>query len=308
MTSALDALYAWWVRAADFAQAHRRIVWVAGAPLMVLALAAINRFVLLGFPNSGDEYAYLYQARTLAAGRLWNPPIEPADVFAFNYIVQEPGRAFGTFPLGWPLAIAAAIRLGIPAWLVNPLIGALTIGLVWQLGLRLYNHRAAVSAAALVAVSPFFLFNAASYFSHTFCGALLVWAAWLAAREDRSPAWVPLGAGLLIGWAVLTRYFTGAVCAVPIAVWLLRSGTPRLRTAALFVLGGLPWVLLLGWYNTLLGGSPWHLTTRPLTYSLWFADNFMLRGADMLATHLLRHLAWRRPRCWSRISCISARL
>jgi len=41
-TVGLDALYARWVRAADWAQAHRAVVWAAGAPLVVLALVAIN--------------------------------------------------------------------------------------------------------------------------------------------------------------------------------------------------------------------------------------------------------------------------
>ena len=195
----LDTLYSRWVRAADWAQAHRAVVWAAGAPLVVLALVAINRWVLLDFPNSGDEYVYLYQAQTMAAGRLWNAPIEPAEVFAVNYIVQEPGRVFGSFPVGWPLALAAVIRMGVPPWLLNPILGALTLGLVWQLGSRLYSPRVGVSAAALVAVSPFFLFNGASYFSHTFCGALLLGAACLSAREDRTPAWVPMAAGLLVG-------------------------------------------------------------------------------------------------------------
>jgi len=291
----LNALYARWVCAADLAHVHRAAVWAAGAPLVAAALVAINQLVLLDFPNSGDEYAYLYQASTMAAGRLWNAPIGPADVFVFNYIVQEPGRVFGSFPAGWPLALAAGLAAGLPPWLLNPVFGALTLGLVWQLGSRLYGPRAGVSAAAIVAASPFFLFNAASYFSHTFSGAMLLGAACLAARDDRRQPWVPLAAGLLIGWAVTARYFTGVVCAVPIAYWLLRPGAPRLRTAALFALGGLPWVVLLAWYNTQLSGSPWHLTTRPLTYSLWFADNFALRGADMLATHVLRHLGWTPP-------------
>ena len=295
MTGLLDTLYAWWAGAADLANRHRAAVLAVGGPVVVLALAGINQFILLDFPNSGDEYVYLYQAQTLAAGRLWNAPLEPAGVFAFNYIVQEPGRVFGSFPAGWPLALAAAIRLGIPVWLVNPILGALSLALIWKLGSRLYDPRVGVSAAALVAVSPFFLFNGASYFSHTFCGAMLLGAACLSARDDRTRAWVPLAAGLLVGWAVLARYFTGVVCAVPIAYWLLRPGAPRLRTAALFVVGGLPWVLLLAWYNVQFSGSPWHLTTRPLTYSLWFADNFLLRGADILATHVLRHLAWTPP-------------
>ena len=163
---------------------------------------------------------------------------------------------------------------------------------MWQLGTRLYGPRVGVSAAALVAVSPFFLFNGASYFSHTFCGALLLGAACLAAREDRTPAYVPLAAGLLVGWAVLARYFTGVVCAVPIALWLLRPGVSRVRTAMFFALGGLPWVLMLAWYNTAMSGSPWQLTTTALTKSLWFADRFLSRGPDILATHVLRHLVW----------------
>lgn len=119
------------------------------------------------------------------------------ELCAFNYVVQEPTRTFGTFPLGWPLALALALR--VPAWLVNPALGAVTLGLVWALGARLYTPRVGVLAAALVAASPFFTFNAASYFSHTFCGALLLAAACLAARENRTPAWVPVSIGLLVG-------------------------------------------------------------------------------------------------------------
>ncbi len=178
---------------------------------------------------------------------------------------------------------------------MNPLLGTLTAVLLWALGTRLYSPRAGVLAAMLVLVSPFFLFNAASYFSHTFCGALLLAAAWLAARNDRGPVWVPLAVGALIGWAVLARYFTGVVCAIPIVLWLIRPGVARVRALALVALGGLPWVLVLMAYNTALSGNPWTLTTTPLTVSLWFREGFVLRGADILSTHLLRHLLWTPP-------------
>jgi Dolichyl-phosphate-mannose-protein mannosyltransferase len=255
----------------------------------------VGRIVLLDFPNSADEYVYLYQARMLAAGRLWHATVAAPDLFAFNYIVQEPGRTFGSFPPGWPLALSLAMDLRLQVWLVNPLLGTLTLGLVWTLGARLYEARIGVIAAALVGVSPFFAFNAASYFSHTFCGALLLGAACLAARDDRTPGWVPVSVGLLVGWAVLARYLTGVVCAVPIVWWLLRAGVRRDRTLLLVALGGLPWVGALMAYDAVLSGSPWRLTTTPLTASLWFADGFALRGADILATHLLRHVLWTPP-------------
>ncbi|MCC7240618.1 MAG: hypothetical protein IT180_01725 [Acidobacteria bacterium] len=291
----LDRLYACVVASADWLHAHRVAVAIVGAPTAALLIFGINQFVLLDFPNSGDEYAYLYQAQTMAEGRLWNPAPSPPELFTFNYIVQEHGRAFGSFPFGWPLVLALGLRVGLPAWSVNPLLGALTLGLVWWLGARLYSARAGVLAAALIGGSPYFLFNAASYFAHTFCGALLLGAALVAARDDRTPAWVPVLAGLLIGWAVVTRYFTGAFCALPIALWLLRPGVGRARTVALFVAGGLPWALALLAYDEALTGSPWRLTTEAVTFTRWFADGFVLRGADILGTHVIRHLAWTPP-------------
>ena len=286
------------VRISDLADAvHRRRVAVAIvlAPATTALLVAINRLVLLDFPNSGDEYNYLYEAQTLAAGRLWNSPPPAPEIFAMNYVVEEPTRAFSSFPFGWPLALALAIRLGLPAWLVNPLLGTATLGLLWWLGARLYSPRVGVVAAFLVGVSPFFLFNAASYFSHTLCGALLLSAAALASRADRRPPWVPSIVGFLIGWAVVARYLTGIIGGVPIVLWLLRRGVPRLRTSSWIALGGLPWITALAAYNTVMTGSMWRLTTTPLTVSLWFRDGFLLRGADILSTHLLRHLLWTPP-------------
>lgn len=283
------------VRLADGLDAHRLLVAAVGAPLIVAGLASLNQWVLLGFPNSGDEYVYLLQARTLAAGRLWWPSVSSPDLFATNYVAAAAGRTFGTFPPGWPLALALAMAAGLPPWLVNPLVGTASLALVWTLGAQLHSPRVGVLAAVLVAISPFFLFNAASYFSHPFCGALLLGAACLASRHDRRAWWVPVAVGWLVGWAVLARYFTGAVCAVPIVWWLVRPGVSRTRTLALVGLGGLPWMLALLAYNAALTGSPWRLTTTELTVTRWFADGVVLRGADILASHVLRHLLWTPP-------------
>lgn len=291
----LDLAYASCLRLADWTLTHRLVVLVVGLPLVTLVLVLINQFVLLNFPNSGDEYVYLYQAATFAEGRLSNPAPPAPEAFAFNYIVQADGRAYGSFPIGWPLMLTLAIWLRVPAWLVSPIFGALTLVLVALLGSRLYNARVGVLAAWLTAASPFFLFNAASYFSHTFCGALLLCAACLAARGDRSRAWVPLAVGFLIGWAVLARYLTGTIAAIPIVLLLVRQPVAIWRALLLVALGGLPWVIVLLAYNDAMTGSPWQLTTLPTTVSLWFRDGFVLRSADILSTHLLRHLQWTPP-------------
>src|SRR5690606_6748474 len=110
-------------------------------------------------------------------------------------------------------------------------------------------------------------------------------------------AWVPLAVGFLIGWAILTRYFTGTICAIPIVLLLgrQRAAVSIWRTLLLVALGGLPWVVVLLAYNEVMTGSPFQLTTLPTTVSLWFRDGFVLRSADILSTHLLRHLLWTPP-------------
>jgi hypothetical protein len=301
--SALEFAHTLCLRAADWACAHRARAASAGALAVAAAAILVNHVVLLQFPNSGDEYVYLYQAATMAEGRLWNAAPRYPEFFEFNYIVQQSGRAYGSFPVGWPLLLAAALELNLPAWVVNPILGAVSVLLVARLGSRLYGPRIGAIAAALTAVTPFFLFNAASYFSHTFCGTLLLGAACLAARENRTPPWAPMAVGFLVGWAVLARYFTGVVVGVPIVLFLLRadphSSRPRLQAALgtlmLVAAGGAPWLLVLLAYNEAMSGNPWTLTTLPSTVSLWFRDGFVLRGADILSTHLGRWALWTPP-------------
>ncbi len=291
----MDSIYAGCLGCADWCLRHRRLLLLVGAPAFASCLAAIGRFVLQDFPNSGDEYAYLYEAATFAQGRLWNQAPAAPEFFALNYIVIAEDRAYSSFPIGWPLLLTLAAWLRVPVWMVNPILGTLSLILTAYLGTRLHNARVGMLAAAIVAVSGFFLFNAASYFSHTFCSALLLAAACVAVRRDRFSWWVPVVVGCFVGWAVLARYFTAVVCSVPVTLLLFRHGAPVVRTLALVALGGLPWILLLASYNLQMNGSPWQLTTLPTTVGLWFAPKFAMRGADILSTQMLRFVLWTPP-------------
>jgi len=291
----MDGIYSGGLRWADWCLRYRRAVLLIGAPTFTLLIAAIGNVILQDFPNSGDEYAYLYEAATFAQGRLWNPAPAVPESFAFNYIIVANGQEYSSFPMGWPLLLALAKRLHVPIWLVNPALGTVSLLLVAYLGTRLHNPRVGLLAAVLVAVSGFFLFNAASYFSHTFCSVLLLGAACLAVRRDDVRWWGPVGVGFLLGWAVMARYFTAVVCGVPVALLLFRHGAPLARTFVLVALGGLPWVILLGAYNLQMNGNPWQLTTLPTTVGLWFAPKFAMRGADILSTQMLRFVLWTPP-------------
>jgi hypothetical protein len=292
----LDRVYAACLEWASACDRHSRMVLWVGVPAYTLFLATVATLVLQRFPNSGDEYVYLYQAATLAEGRLSNPAPAFPEFFTFNYIASDDGRAFGTFPPGWPVALAGAHALRLPRWLLNPLLGTASLMLVWALGRDLHGPRIGVLAAALTGLSAFFIFNAASYFSHTFCGFLLLLAAWLAADAGRRPTIVAPLVGLLVGWAVLTRYFTGVVAGIGIAALLVRTaGPPAARPLLLMAMGGVPWMAFLFWYNESLSGNMWRLTTQGTTVSLWFAPGFALRGLDILSTQLLQFILWTPP-------------
>ena len=292
----IDRAYAACLAFADWCQRRRLSLLVIGAPVYLLIVVGVGELVLQRFPNSGDEYAYLYQAATLAEGRLSNPAPPVPDAFAFNYITRRGDRVFSAFPPGWPLALTLAGVLRVPAWLVNPICGVLSLLLVWALASELHGDRIGPLAAAMVASSGFFIFNAASYFSHTFCGLLLLLAACSAAAAGRRRAVGPLLTGFFIGWAVLARYFTGSLCGIAIGALLVSRTRPHhLRALALVVAGGAPWLLFLLAYNAALSGTPWRLTTLDTTVSIWFARGFATRGLDILATQLLQFLLWTPP-------------
>jgi hypothetical protein len=292
----LERAYAECLAMAEWCEQREARMSCLAALVAFLVSIAIGATVLDRFPNSGDEYVYLYQADTMAAGRLSNPaPAEP-DAFRFNYIARRDNRLYGTFPPGWPLAPALAACLHVPNWAVNPALGGLSLVLLWALGRELYGPRVGPVAAALLASSGFFLFNAASFFSHTFCGLLLLAAAYSATAARAGSTAAPLLTGFLIGWAVLSRYFTGAFCGVAVGVLLAARTGPRHRRAlGLMVAGGAPWMVFLLAYNYALSGDPWRLTTTDVTVSYWFAPGFLMRGIDILATQLLSFVLWTPP-------------
>jgi hypothetical protein len=292
----LDRAYAACLAGANACARRPILVLLIGAPAYTLLLVGVGALVLQRFPNSGDEYVYRYQAATLGEGRLANPLPAFPEFFEVNYIAHDHGRAYGTFPPGWPLALAAAHLAGIPVWLVNPLLGTATLVLIWALGRALHGPRIGVLAAAITGLSGFLIFNAASSFSHTFCGVLLLLAAYFALRSDRAALTSPLAAGFFIGWAVVTRYFTGVVIGIAILALLARAARGRhVRSFLLVGLGGVPWMVFLLAYNRALSGSMWRVTTTDLTMSLWFARGFALRGLDILSTQLLQFVLWTPP-------------
>ncbi|MGE3537857.1 MAG: glycosyltransferase family 39 protein [Candidatus Tectimicrobiota bacterium] len=131
-----------------------------------LAAIALGLLVLQRFPNSGDEWCYLLQAEIFSQGQLSAPSPHLREFFDVGWMINN-GKFYTQHPPGWPLLLAAGMLAGVP-WLVNPLLGALTLLVLYVLGKSLYDDRRVAMLAVLYTLgSPFFLFHSASYWAHS---------------------------------------------------------------------------------------------------------------------------------------------
>jgi len=232
---------------------------LAAASLGLYALVA--RLVLSGRPLLIDEIIQVWQARVLAAGRLWVPMPELPEFTSAMHLVDHEGRRFGQFPMGGPamLALGALVRA---EWLVGPVFGAASAALAWQLFRRIEPRPAVAFGAALIlALAPFTVFMAGSHMNHvTTLAWLLVAMVGLAGAtgSDRPRLRDGLLAGLGLGVAATIRPVDAAAFALPAGIWLAHQAW-RTRHPAAFLASGvgvaLPMALLLA-SNAATTGDP----------------------------------------------------
>ncbi len=227
-----------------------------------LAVTLVVADVLLEkIPHVQDSVAYLFQAKTFALGRLWVPTPPHPEFFAHEFIIMEPGgRWFSKYPPGWPMLLALGVRAGAP-WVVDPVLGALSLFLLYRLGREAYRPRVGLLAAALGLASPFFIFLSGSMMAHTsglFFTLLLAWA-FRRAKCSPRPLWAALMMGVAFGFLFLIRPFTALLVVAPFAVAGLarvvqapRDGLRRYPPAAL---AAAPFVLAFLAYDKVFTGS-----------------------------------------------------
>lgn len=236
---------------------------LAGVVLLNFALSLIVGLVVLrDFPNSADEYAYEISARIFAEGKLSVASPEPPRFFDFTHCVND-GRFYGKYPPGWPLLLSVGCIFGAP-WLINPLVGALTLIGLHALGRRLFSVPVANLALLASVGNPFFVFNSASYFSHSACLLFitLFLVCFVRFRREPQSMGAALGMSAAAGAAFVTRPYTAILVFAPLLAmlgWsLVRRGEGLRLLKALPALAGPSLVLAVLFlaYNALQTGSP----------------------------------------------------
>jgi 4-amino-4-deoxy-L-arabinose transferase-like glycosyltransferase len=191
--------------------------------LVALGLILFTALVTLrDFPNSADEYSYLISAQIFSEGKLSVPSPPHQEFFTFFHVINF-GKFYSKYPPGWPLILASGALLGIP-WIVNPLLALATIVLLHRMLREHVSLRSANIAAILLLTSPFFIFNFASYFSHS-SGLFLITAFMFfylkCLRSPELPLGMYLAMGVCAGLAFLARPFTAVVLLSCPAVYLV---------------------------------------------------------------------------------------
>jgi hypothetical protein len=262
-------------------------------------------WALRAFPNSGDEYTYLFQADTLLAGRLWNHLDPLHQYFSLWCVFEKDGKWVGSYTPGWPLILAGVKFVALPPYAASPICGVLLI----LVAARLYETVAGPLAAAigivLLAFNAFFLLNGASYFPHIASALFGTLFVLYGLRYLDNPT---ISSSLMVGAALgavgVIRPYSAILFAAPFGIeWLLR-GRHQFKTVAWIIIAALPFLVGLLAYNWAVTGNPllfvqhWGLPLERLGIHPrdGFGDEISLLDTSLAAIYRLRELAiWTSP-------------
>jgi hypothetical protein len=278
-------------REGDISSATLLVFFLCG-----LSIALIAVWVMRAFPNSADEYGYLFAAKTFLAGRLYNPMPPAYDLFSFSHIIGKEGKWLSQYQPGWPLILAAGHSVGLPFWLITPLCGGALLVALAYLGVKDAGKLGAYIAVCFVAVSPFFAFNAGSYFAHVPCAFFgLVFCYFAAQFLEKASVKTALLSGAAIGAVGLIRAFDVLIFALPFAVEFLRKARwMHYQRLPFILLGGAPFLMALMYDNYLVTGNSflqvmqWGKPLLKIGFPSVDDDGHMHYFSDMLRSTFLR--------------------
>jgi len=259
-----------------------------GAVVVVIAAAVLVRvaWVALADVDPRRDFQFDMTWYDLAALRLLDGAV----------LRDANGAPTAFWPPGYPFLLAALYAVFgsslLVAKLANVALAAVSTGLVYALGRRLFGARTGLAAAAIFAVLPDAVFLAPLVLSETLFTTLLCAALWLFARlEERSPParafphWLSLG--LLVGAALLTRGAGVALLATLALAWWAGEGLrTSLRRTAVVAAGALAVVLPWTLRNAIVMDAPILLSTS-VGMSFLYAHNPIADGSESLA--MVRH-------------------
>ena len=257
---ALRVIPLWIDRILQYAARIAPRYYVSLCVLLFFAVAAIFAQLLnAGFPHITDTQTQYMQAKLFAQGKLYEESHPLSKFFDFPFAVNN-GKFYSQYFPGHPLLLALGMLAGAP-WLVNPILGALTVAATYLLANEIAGRRAGYIAAILVMISPFIVFMSSEYMNHatTLLFLTLFLFGYIRLLKTGMYRYAAL-AGACVGYAFITRAQTTLPFALPIAchaMWqCARQPAKRWPQTVMLGLSFGFFVIVLLMYNYLTTGNP----------------------------------------------------
>jgi hypothetical protein len=261
---------------------------VSAGAWVTLVAVLLSVFAYQRHPHVPDEFGYLLHARYFAAGQLAMPLPAVPEAFRIDLMTYEGTRWFSPVPPGWPMVLALGALLGVP-WLVNPVLAGIDVLLLYVVVREFYSTRTARLTVLLFCVSPWQLFLAMSFMTHTWSLTCTLAAAAAVGRLRRTPRprYALLG-GAALGIVSLIRPLEGVIAALLIGLWSIgaRGEQWRFLPSVLLTLSTVAIGALQLPYNKYLTGS-----ARVFPIMAYF-DQLYGEGSNGLGFGANRGFAW----------------
>jgi hypothetical protein len=247
-----------WMDAAGKKAATNPTGFISVVVLVFIVISTITATVTLRqFPNSADEFVYLFQAEDLSKGKLWSDVHPLPEFFEFHHLVQKDGKWVGRFPPGYPLLQSLSFFLRIPPFWINMVLGVVLLLVFHRFARRHYDESIAAFSVSILAFSGFYIYNAASFFSHVTSALFsLAFVALIYRYIDERRIWLGVFGGFMVGMLAITRYYTAVLVFIPFLLYVLvKLKGQSWRLLATFAIGGVPPMIILFAYNHAVTGD-----------------------------------------------------
>ena len=216
-------------------------------------------------PHTMDSIAQVFHGKIFAEGMLAAP--SPAHREFFDLINSRDqttminnGKWYSQFPPGHSFLLMLGILINVP-WIINPLLGSLTIVLLYFLGVELYGETIGRLSAVLGALSPFIFFMSSEFMNHA--SALFFFTAFMLffVKTVRTGKIIhAIVAGAALGMILNIRPLTAFALAIPFcgygAFLLVRRFRELWAPLLAIVLTALVFAGILFGFNALTNGDP----------------------------------------------------
>ncbi|MFC1713614.1 ArnT family glycosyltransferase [Candidatus Poribacteria bacterium] len=230
--------------------------------VFIVAFAITNLlsyFMFEHVPHLGDSIDQVFHGKIMALGKLTVPSHKYREFFSYGNMIND-GKWYSQYPPAHSFLMMFGVVLGV-TWLVNPIIGSLSIIMFYFIGKEVYDERTGRLAALLGLLSPFVIFMSSGFMSHTsvmFFASLFVLFFIRTVKNGRF--YHPLISGSSLGMALNGRPMTALAICIPFAIYavvLLIKGFRKymVRFSIMFVtVSAFVGILLL--FNYLTTGDP----------------------------------------------------